>query len=218
MSLIAAETERVGQLEDTLHSNVLEMTSVINERLPYFRRIAMRRLDNAADADDAVQDAFLAAWKHLNQFKGEAQMSTWLTTIVTNSSRMIIRKRSRLRVLSIDSQDENENTSQLPELLADCRPDPEVQFRNSECEYRLNHLSSRLPPSLRVIVHKRSVEGLSIRETAEALGLTESAVKSRAARARAQLRRLDQDKSRGRLRTSGRGTREANGSASANVN
>jgi hypothetical protein len=67
---------------------------VIADRLPYLRHIARRRLDNTTDAEDAVQDAFLAAWKHLDQFKGQAQMSTWLTTIVLNSSRMLNRKRS----------------------------------------------------------------------------------------------------------------------------
>jgi RNA polymerase sigma-70 factor, ECF subfamily len=220
MSMIAAETERAGAgpLEDALRSNVLEMTSVISERLPYFRRIAMRRLDNSADAEDAVQDAFLAAWKHLGQFKGQAQMSTWLTTIVTNSSRMIIRKRSRARVLSIDGQDENEDNSQLPDLLVDCRPDPEAHFRNSEFEGRLHHLSSHLPPALRVVVQKRSIEGLSIRETAEALGLTVSAVKSRATRARAELQRLDRDKSLRRLRASSLRTRRASGSAAVKPN
>lgn len=218
MSLTAAETLRMEHLDDSIRPNALAMTNVISERMPYFRHVAMRRLDNVADAEDAVQDAFLSAWKHLGQFKGQAQMSTWLTTIVTNSSRMIIRKRSRLRVLSIDNQDENDNNSQLPELLVDCRPDPETEFRNSECEFRLQHLSSRLPPSLRVIVHKRSIEGLSIRETADALGLTESAVKSRAARARAQLRRLDQGVSRPRSSASRPRGRQSGAASPINVN
>lgn len=188
--------ELMEEARESLHSNAIEMTSVITERLPHFRRIAMRRLDNAADAEDAVQDAFLAAWKHLGQFRGQAQMSTWLTTIVLNSSRMVIRKRARLRLPSIDGQDESENNARMAELLPDCRPDPEAQFRNSECERRLHQLSAHLPPALRVIVSMRSINGMSIRETAEALGLTESAVKSRAARARAQLQQLDRNRPR----------------------
>ena len=190
MSVTVAETRRVEQLEDTLRSNVLEMTTVITERLPYFRRIAMRRLDNAADAEDAVQDAFLAAWKHLSQFKGQARMSTWLTTIVMNSSRTVIRKRRQLRLLPVDGQEEGKNNAQLEERFPDGRPDPEVQCRNSEYERRLHQLSAQLTPALQVVVHLRSVEGLSVRETAEALSLTEGAVKTRAARARAQLQRL----------------------------
>jgi len=64
--------ELMEEARESLHSNAIEMTSVITERLPHFRRIAMRRLDNAAGAEDAVQDAFLAAWKHLSQFRGQA--------------------------------------------------------------------------------------------------------------------------------------------------
>jgi RNA polymerase sigma factor (sigma-70 family) len=219
MSTMASPAGRLEQVPDPLRPNALEMSSVIAQRLPYFRRIAMRRLDNAADAEDAVQDAFLAAWKHLGQFKGQAQMSTWLTTIVTNSSRMIIRKRGRLRLhLPIDSQEDGENTTQFSEILPDGRPDPETQFRNSECEYRLQHLLSRLPPAFRAIIRMRSVEGLSIRETADALGLTVSAVKSRAARARAQLRRLDQGTSRRYPRSASPRTSPANPSPRLSIN
>jgi RNA polymerase sigma-70 factor, ECF subfamily len=217
MSATPAVTEPIGQIEDALRSNVLEMTSVITDRMPYFRRIAMRRLDNAADAEDAVQDAFLSAWKHLGQFKGQAQMSTWLTTIVTNSSRMIVRKRARLRLLPIDGQEEDENNVQWSEILSDCRPDPETEFRNSECEDRLQHLVSRLPLALRPVVRLRNIDGLSIRETADALGLTVSAVKSRAARARAELRRLDRDTSRRSPRSSKR-SGAAHASARMSVN
>src|SRR5580700_10238848 len=61
---------------------------------PLYRR-AFHILGNAADAEDAVQDALLAAYTHLNQFKGQAQISTWLTTIVLNCARMQLRRRSR---------------------------------------------------------------------------------------------------------------------------
>lgn len=218
MSVTAAETKWVEQLEETLRSNVLEMTNLVTERLQYFRRIAMRRLDNPADAEDAVQDAFLAAWQHLDQFKGQARMSTWLTAIVMNSSRTVIRKRARLCLLPVDGQDESGNNTQIADLLPDCRPDPEAQCRNSEYECRLQQLFACLPLGLRVVVHMRSVEGLSIRETAEALGLSESAVKSRASRALAKLRRLDREKSRQGLQTPSSASHEATGSALLSVN
>jgi RNA polymerase sigma-70 factor, ECF subfamily len=189
MNVIAAERKPQGQLTDAAGSNVPEMTRVVTERLSYFRRIAMRRLNNAADAEDAVQDAFLSAWKHLNNFKGQARMSTWLTTIVMNASGTIIRKRMRARLLPTDGR--NESESNAVEFLPDSRPDPEAQFRDSEWELRLNQLFARLPLGSQSVLRMRSVEGRSIRETAEALGLTESAVKSRASRALAELRRLD---------------------------
>jgi RNA polymerase sigma-70 factor, ECF subfamily len=193
MSGIVAQTERAEPLGDTLRSNVLEMTNLVTRRLEYFRRMAMRRLHDAADAEDAVQDALLAAWQHLGQFKGQARMSTWITAIVMNSSRTVIRKRARVYPLPIDGRNESGNHTPIADLLPDCRPDPEAQLRNSEDERRLHQLFARLSPALRLVIHMRSVEGLSIRETAEVLGLSESAVKSRASRAFAKLRRLDRE-------------------------
>lgn len=189
MSTTVAKTERVELLEEAPRSNVPEMTSLATERLRYFRFIAMRHLDNPADAEDAVQDAFLAAWKHLSQFNGQAQLSTWLTAIVRNSSRTVVRKRSGLRLLPLDGQDNGDNNLRFSELLPDRRPNPEAQFWNSECERRLRQLLARLAPTLRAVVHMRSIEGLSVRETAEVLGVTEGAVKARAFRALAELRR-----------------------------
>jgi RNA polymerase sigma factor (sigma-70 family) len=119
-------------------------------------------------------------------------MATWLTAIVMNSSRTIIRKRGRMRFFSIDEPKDWANGVQITEILPDGRPDPEVQLRHSEYERRLRRLWAHLPASMRVVVRMRTIEGRSVRETADALGLTESAVKSRASRALATLRRLDQ--------------------------
>lgn len=183
-----AETEKLSSVS---HDNALEeMTNLISERLSYFHRIAFRRLDNMADAEDAVQDAFLSAWRHLDKFKGDAQMSTWLTVIVTNSARMVLRRRSRSMHLPIDCQDDDANTPRLSEILSDGSPDPETQVRRRELVSRLRSLSAHLSPRLRDIIHLRSVEGLSTREAAVALGLTDSAVKTRSARARQELKRL----------------------------
>ena len=82
-----------------------ELNSIFDRRLASFKRIALRVLGNAADAEDAVQDAFLSAYKHLDQFKGQAQMSTWLTTIVVNKARMKVRQRSRQLPIAVDAED-----------------------------------------------------------------------------------------------------------------
>jgi RNA polymerase sigma-70 factor, ECF subfamily len=213
MSMTTAETKPVEQLEDALRSTALEMTTVATKRLPYFRYVAMRRLENAADAEDAVQDAFLSAWKHLGQFNGQAAMGTWLTAIVTNSARTIVRKRSRMRPLELDGGNEGENNTQLVDLVPDIRPDPEAQLQRLECETRLHRLLACLPPGLRVVVHLQSIEGLSVREIAKTLGLTVAAVKARAWRARVELRRLERKTSHQRLPTPGPASRAANGSA-----
>lgn len=172
-------------------STTEEMTNLISERMQYFHRIARRRLDNMADAEDAVQDALLSAWKNLDKFKGQAQMSTWLTVIVMNSARMLIRKRPRALHLALDT-DQDDEGPRLEELLRDPCPDPEAQVRRRELEQRLHELSRQLPPKLREIVEVRSLDGLNTRETANALGLSESAVKTRLARARQQLKMLAQ--------------------------
>jgi hypothetical protein len=70
---------------DSQEKEIQELTDVFIERLPSFYAQAMRRLGNEADTEDAVQDAFLSAYTHVNQFRGQAQMSTWLTAIVINS-------------------------------------------------------------------------------------------------------------------------------------
>jgi RNA polymerase sigma-70 factor, ECF subfamily len=81
---------------------VQEFRSIVSTRLPAFYRSAYRLLGNAPDAEDAVQDALLAAYKHLDQFQGRSQMFTWLTAIVHNSARMRLRTRLRHTYVSLD--------------------------------------------------------------------------------------------------------------------
>ena len=80
-----------------------QMLHVLSSRLPSLYRRAYKLLGNKADAEDAVQDALLAAHKHLNQFRGDAQISTWLMTILLNSARMQLRKRLRHELVSLDT-------------------------------------------------------------------------------------------------------------------
>src|SRR3984885_13977274 len=100
-----------------------ELDSVVSRYLPMFYKRAFRFLGNATDAEDAVQDALLSAYKHLGQFRGQAQLSTWLTTIVTNAARMQLRRR-RGSHLSLDEQ-QGEDGLTLSERLPDSRPDQE---------------------------------------------------------------------------------------------
>lgn len=193
MGTIAAELSGPREAEGaTCRSPLEEMTSLMTERLSYFHRIALRRLDNHADAEDAVQNAFLSAWKNLEKFKGTAQMSTWLTVIVMNSARMVRRKGSRVLHIPLEGEDSDPEIFRLSEILRDKGPDPEAQVRRRELQHRLSQLSLHLSPPLREVVQLCSVDGLSNREAAEALGLTVSAVKTRAARAREQLKFLDE--------------------------
>src|SRR5580700_6077919 len=93
-----------------------EMAAALSRNLSSFHRRALRYLGNVADAEDAVQDALLSAYKHLDQFRGQAKMSTWLMAIVINSARVHLRKRPRQAHISLDEDLGPENVA-LSELL-----------------------------------------------------------------------------------------------------
>ena len=166
-----------------------ELQRVLSLYLPSFYRCALRVLGNRDDAEDAVQEALLAAYKHLHQFRGQSQMSTWLTTIVCNCARIQLRKRPRQIHMPLDEQIGEEQRYFISERLADPRPSPEDEFRNSELTARLRKCTKLLSPSLRRTYQLRVVDGLSILETAQALGVPEGTVKARMARARAMIAR-----------------------------
>jgi RNA polymerase sigma-70 factor, ECF subfamily len=190
MSASTVEFTQAAQNHNANPADALEeVTTLMSERLPYFHRVALRRLNNMADAEDAVQDAFLSAWKNLDKFRGQARMSTWMTVVVMNSARMIARKRARFPV-SLECQDLADDSISLLETLPDLGLDPETEVRRDELRQRLAGLAELLSPRLREVVHL-GIKGLSLREAAEELGVSISAVKSRAMRARAELRRLD---------------------------
>lgn len=158
---------------------------VLSRGIPFLYRSAYRLLSNSADAEDAVQDALLSAYIHLDQFKGRAQMATWLSSIVLNCARMQLRKRSRHSHVSIDAQMFPLGVS---ERLRDDRPNPEDEHRASELSARLTRFYRRLSPTLRRTLQLRDIDGLSIRETAEILGVPCGTVKAQSTRARKKLK------------------------------
>jgi len=176
-----------GVALDSTEPSPAEMLSVLSHCLPSLYRYAYRFLGNKADAEDAVQDALLAAYKHLNEFRGDAQLSTWLTTIVMNCARMHLRKRSRYIHISLDSRIAEEREYPLSDILVDDRPNPEDECHRSMLHGRLMKSAAQLSPSLRKTFHLRFVHHLSICETARVLGVPTGTVKAQTARARAKL-------------------------------
>jgi RNA polymerase sigma-70 factor, ECF subfamily len=170
------------------HETLLELTSVIDRKLPVFNRIALRRLNNVADAEDAVQDALLAAYTHLRQFRSQAQLSTWLTSIVINSARMKLRGRQR-RILFQQGEQEHDESA-LSENLTDCRPNPEQVCRHRELSQLVDRSVRRLSPSMRRTLQLRTMQGLSTRETAHRLEVPIGTVKAQLARARRKLKEM----------------------------
>lgn len=169
---------------------IVQLTNIFAGRLPSLTRIAARLVGNAADAEDAIQDAFLSAYTHLDQFRGQAQMSTWLTRIVINAARMRVRRRPRQPHIALDQQDRERGHAPLSEMVPDERPSPEELCRTSELADRLTQVSTQLSPILRRTFQLSDVDGLNTRETAQVLGIPHGTVKARVARARKKLRQL----------------------------
>jgi len=164
-----------------------QLLHVLPQGLGSLYRRAYRLLQNEADAEDAVQDALFAAFQHLNQFRGEAQLYTWLTAIVINCARMQLRKRPRYTHLSLDSQIGEHEEYRLADILLDGRPNPEDECHRSTVNAILMKSAAQLSPALRKTFQLRFLDHLSICETARVLGVPTGTVKARTARARAKL-------------------------------
>src|SRR5277367_5800892 len=176
-----------------------ELHDVLAKRLPSLHRSAYRLLGNAADAEDAVQDALVSACKHLDQFRGESQMSTWLTAIVFNSARMRWRRQPRQVHVSLDEQIGEGQQYSISERLPGRGPNPEEQYRNCELTGHIRRLMTHLSPTLLRTFQLCDMGGLSIREAAEILGIPAGTVKAQSARARKKLKQLMQSALQPRL-------------------
>jgi RNA polymerase sigma-70 factor (ECF subfamily) len=148
--------------------------------------IALRKLGNPADAEDALQEGLLSAFKHFDQFRGTAQISTWLTSIVLNAARMQLRRRSNRVFVSLDEHEDDQGFA-WTEMIADPSPDPEEILRRIQVRNVLKRSMAQLSPKIRLAFRLRVLEGLTIREAAERLGISEGTLKAQCFRARAQL-------------------------------
>jgi RNA polymerase sigma-70 factor, ECF subfamily len=126
----------------------------------------------------------------MDQFKGQAEMSTWLTSIVVNCARMRLRRRPRQPHVSLDEPSGEDQEYCLSDRLADSGPSPEDECRNSELRRYLLQSVAQLSPSLRRAFELRDLDGRSVKEAARALGLAEGTAKAQLSRARVNLTRL----------------------------
>jgi RNA polymerase sigma-70 factor, ECF subfamily len=155
-------------------------------------RIAQSVTHNREESQDAVQEAFLKAYQHLGDFRGDSQFSTWLIRITLNQSLMKLRKLRRTKEMSLD-EGFGIDEDVLPREVIDWASNPEQLYSVSELRNILIKTIEELRPILRAVFVLQDLEGLSTVQTAEVLSLSQSAVKSRLWRARLQLReRLNQ--------------------------
>jgi RNA polymerase sigma-70 factor, ECF subfamily len=149
-------------------------------------RLTMNITRNHEDAEDAMQDAFMKAYSHLSNFQEDSRFYTWLVRIAANEALMRLRKR-RPNQFSLDEPIEGDDDL-IPREIEDWGPSPEQRYAQAEMQEILNHVIDQLAPDFRVVFLLRDVEGLSTEETAEAVGISVPAVKSRLLRARLKLR------------------------------
>jgi len=150
-------------------------------------RLALKMLGNVQDAEDVLQATFLKAFQHLPGFEGRSSLSTWLYRIAANEALMQLRRKRPAFSLD-DEPADSDGEPQQPVEFADWGALPEKELLSGEAKKQLDRAIQSLPEKLRIVFLLRDVEGLSIKETSEALNLTETAVKTRLLRARLYLR------------------------------
>lgn len=149
-------------------------------------RLTQNITQNKEDAEDAMQEAFLKAFEHLDNFQGNSRFYTWLVRIAVNQALMKLRKR-RPNVVSLD-QELDTGEDMMPRDVEDWGPSPEERYGQTELGSILGKVIGELDPQFRIVFQLRDIEELSTEETADALGLSVPAVKSRLLRARLKLR------------------------------
>ena len=149
-------------------------------------RLTQNITQNREDAEDAMQEAFLKAYEHLGEFQGNSRFYTWLVRIAVTQALMKLRKR-RPNQVSLDEQVDT-GEDMVPREVEDWGPSPEERYEQTELARILSTVVGELEPGFRIVFQLRDIEELSTEETAEALGLSVPAVKSRLLRARLKLR------------------------------
>src|ERR1700683_5600664 len=149
-------------------------------------RLTQNITQNTEDAEDAMQEAFLKAFEHLQNFQGNSRFYTWLVRIAVNQAPLKLRKR-RPNVVSLDEEVDT-GEDMMPRDVEDWGPSPEQRYEQTELNGILSKVIGELGPPFRIVFQLRDIEELSTEETAEALGLSIPAVKSRLLRARLKLR------------------------------
>lgn len=157
-----------------------------HEKSIYFA--AKSLLNNEADAEEVAQEAILKAFKALPKFRAESKFSTWIIQITINEAKMRLRKDRRHLYESLDSARENEEGDYIPRDFADWREIPSEALQQKQLREALTKALDSLAPKYRQVLVLRDVQQLSIKETAEILGISEANVKTRLLRARLQMR------------------------------
>lgn len=184
----SVSTDEAQKIASILAGNTQQFHELIRpyERSAYVMALSM--LKNEADAEDAVQEAVLKAFRNLRSFRGDSKFGTWLLSITLNEARNRLRHRNAVKMESLDApQDEQEQIS--PALLRDWREIPSQALERMEVKQMLQQAITGLPPIYKEVLLMRDVEEMSVGESAAALGISEGAIKVRLHRARMMLQK-----------------------------
>jgi RNA polymerase sigma-70 factor, ECF subfamily len=181
-------SQRVGPIwVQTLDNDREALDRVFSIHRARLYKLALRMMGNPADAEDVLQDGLLSAYVHLNQFRGRAQLSTWLSRIVLNAALMRIRRRCVVTTSIDDPLRHFEQPSAMRISNPGANPE-EICVRTEQLRI-LEQAVDRLSPTLRRAFWLRDVRGMSTKEAAEASGVPMGSIKVQLHRARTKLRK-----------------------------
>jgi RNA polymerase sigma-70 factor (ECF subfamily) len=179
--------EEKGLISRAMRGDATAFESLYSRHKRALFQTALRVLGNVEDAEDALQEGLLAAYRNLKRFEGRSQFSTWLTRIVINASLMRRRSMRARPAVSLENFSDEENTIPAEERFAADDPSPEEIYQRRELSNLIKANLAELSPVLRDAFVLRESQGLTTSEAARALGVSENTLKARLWRARQQL-------------------------------
>lgn len=184
MSVAADQTVSIDALKRGDREEISRMVALYS---PAVYRLANKMVGNEQDAEDVLQETFFKALRSINTFEEKSSLATWIYRIAVNEALMVLRKRKPDPV-ELDHDRDDDESIETPVEIVDWCCMPERELMDEESRVFLNQAVGLLSPGLKAVFLLRDVEGLSVRETAEALKVSESVVKTRLLRARLKLR------------------------------
>jgi RNA polymerase sigma-70 factor (ECF subfamily) len=179
--------ERPISLEALKAGDRAEFARMVDLHSNQIYRLALKMLNDPLDAEDVLQETFIKAMRAIQTFEGRSSLSTWLYRIAVNEALMMIRRRKPDQVSIEEDRPSEEGEGEPVEIIDWCCL-PENEMLSAETRHFLDLAIQRLSPALRSVFVLRDVEGLSVRDTAESLSISEEAVKTRLLRARLKMR------------------------------
>jgi RNA polymerase sigma-70 factor (ECF subfamily) len=182
-----AASEETALVAKAQAGDAQAFTDLVNRYERKIYRIAKHITQNDEDAEDVLQETFLKAYEHLAGFQGNSKFYTWIVRIAVNESLMKLRKRKGDRTVPLDEPMDT-GEEMVTREIAVWEDNPEQRYSREEMQEILDRAVESLKPDFRTVFTLRDIEELSTEETAEALGISVPAVKSRLLRARLALR------------------------------